>query len=175
MARPKSKIDPKTLENAESELKNLKHSKLSIQLKAIIASFDNTVGEVAKIFQVTERTVFRWVDRFTENGIDGLRDKPKGHFSAKLSQEHLNEIENWILSGKSAAGQSICWTLGRLQNEVETTFEISISTTALWNYLEKMNLVLRKPRPEHASADKQLQSEFKKNRRKSRKIFWRTK
>jgi len=125
------------------------------------------VEQVAKIFQVTVRTVSRWVDRFKENGIDGLRDKAKGHFRSKLSQENLNEIENWILSGKSAAGQSIYWTLGRLQNEVETTFEITISTTALWNYLEKMNLVLRKPRPEHFSADKQLQSEFKKNRRKS--------
>jgi transposase len=167
MARPKSKIDPKTLENAETELKKLAHSKLSLQLKAIIASSDNTVQEVAKIFKVADRTVFRWVDRFTESGIDGLRDRPKGHLSSKLSQEHLNEIENWILSGKNAAGQSICWTLGRLQNEVETTFEISIGITALWNYLGKMNLVLRKPRPEHASADKQLQSEFKKNRRKS--------
>lgn len=167
MARPKSKIDPKTLEKAESELKKLDHSKLSLQLKAIIASSDNTVEQVAKIFKVTVRTVFRWVDRFKENGIDGLRDKPKGHFSPKLSQEHLNRIENWILSGKSASGQPIYWTLGRLQNEVETTFEIIISTTALWNYLEKMNLVLRKPRPEHASADKQLQAEFKKNRRKS--------
>jgi len=162
MARPKSKIEPKTLENAESELKKLDQSKLSLQLKAIIASSDNPVKQVAKIFQVTERTVFRWVDRFSENGIDGLLDKPKGHFSSKLSNEHLNEIENWILSGKNAAGQSIYWTLGRLQNEVEKTFEIIISTTALWNYLEKMNLVLRKPRPEHASADKQLQSEFKK-------------
>lgn len=167
MARPKSKIDPQTLEKAESELKKLGHSKLSLRLKAIIASYHNPVAQVATIFQVTDRSIFHWVDRFKENGIDGLRDKPKGHFSSKLSPEHLEEIEKWILTGQNTSGQSTYWTLGKLKNEVKLTYEITISTTSLWNHLKKMNLVLRKPRPTHAKADEQLQAEFKKNRRKS--------
>ncbi len=167
MARPKHKIDPLTLKKAESELEKLDHSKLALQLKAIIASAYNPVEQVAKIFQISTRSIFRWIVRFENNGIAGLIDKPKGHFSSKLSEDHLKEIEAWILSGKNAVGKSVHWTLGKLQKEVAKVFKITISTTALWNHLKKMNLVLKRPRPEHTSSDKQLQSQFKKNSQKS--------
>ena len=55
MARPKVTIDLETVAKAEEELAEIKDSKLSIQLKAIIAAREHPVENVAKILKISAR------------------------------------------------------------------------------------------------------------------------
>jgi transposase len=162
MARPKVNIDPETVAKAEEELEKIKDSKLSIQLKAIIAAAEHPVENVADILKVSARSVFRWITRFKEGSVEALRDRPKGHMRSKLTEEHKKEIEQWIVHSKNSQGETVHWTLKKLQGEVEREFEIPIGTTPLWKHLKKMGLVLKKPRPVHAKADIKAQDAFKK-------------
>jgi transposase len=163
MPRPKLNIDPETVRKAEKELSRIKESKLTIQLKGIIAASIHPVHQIAEIFQVSPRSIFRWVTKFKEEGIAGLRDQPKGHMRSKLNDEQKMRIEEWLISGRNAQGERIHWTLGKLKREIEKEFDVGIGTTPLWKHIRGMGLVLKKPRPIHAKANKEDQEEFKKN------------
>ena len=165
MARPKINIDLETVTRAEEELEKIKDSKLSIQLKAIIAAAEHPVENVAKILKISARSIFRWVTKFKEEGVEGLRDRPKGHMRSKLTEDHKKDIEQWIVRGKNVRGEPVHWTLKKLKKEIEKEIRVTIGTTPLWKHLKKMNLVLKKPQPVHAKTEINAQEAFKKNSR----------
>lgn len=163
MARPKVIVDQKLKLKAEKELKNFKESKIFKQLLAISAAADHPVDQVAKIFQTTKQSVYNWVKRFKENGIEGLHDLPKGHNPSKLSPDQRQTIKKWITTSQDAHGNRINWTLGKLQIEILKQFGIKLSTTTIWNHLKELKLTLLRPRPRHEKANQQIQDDFKKN------------
>ena len=163
MARPKVNVDPKTVAKAKEELEKIKDSKLSIQLKAIIAAAEHPVEHVADILKVSARSIYRWIMKFKEGSVEGLRDRPKGHMRSKLAEDHKKDIEQWIVSSKNVQGETVHWTLQKLKKELEKEFGVDIGTTPLWKYLKKIGLVLKKPRPVHAKADINAQEAFRKN------------
>lgn len=162
MARPKSNVDAKTVAMAEEALGQIKDSKLSIQLKAIIAAAEHPVEKVAKILKVSARSIFRWITKFKEEGIEGLRDRPKGHMRSKLTEDQKRRLEQWVIRGKNVQGEPVHWTLKKLKRELGDEFRVDIGTTPLWKHLKKIGLVLKKPRPLHAKADINAQEAFKK-------------
>ena len=165
MARPKSNVNAKTVARAEEALEQIKDNKLSIQLKAIIAAAEHPVENVAKILKVSARSIFRWITKFKEEGIEGLRDRPKGHMRSKLTEDHKRCLEQWVVKGKNVRGEAVHWTLKKLRRELGNEFGVQMGTTPLWKHLKKIGLVLKKPRPLHAKADINAQETFKKNLR----------
>ena len=147
MARPKINVDSETIAKAEEELKKIKDSKLSIQLKAIIATAEHPVENVANVLKVSARSIFRWITKFKEGSVEALRDRPKVHMRSKLTEEHKKEIEQWIVSGKNAQGKTVHWTLKGLRKEAEKEFGIHIGTTPLWKQLKKNGFGLKKASP----------------------------
>ena len=148
---------------AEKEFNKIKDGKLATQLRAIMAFEDNTAEQIAKIFKVSVRTVFRWINKFSNEGIDGLKDQPKGHYQQKLTEPQKDQVRNWITTGTNSHGESVHWTLEKLSREIYFEFNVTLTTTAIWKNLRKMNLTLKRPRPVHHKADKKAQEEFKKN------------
>ena len=148
---------------AEKEFNNIKDGKLATQLRAIIAFEDNTAEQIATIFKVSARTVFRWINKFANEGINGLKDLPKGHYQSKLTEQQKEHLKSWIISGTNSIGESVHWTLEKLALEIHAEFGVTLTTTAIWKNLKKMNLTLKKPRPVHHQADKEAQEDFKKN------------
>jgi len=163
MARPKKSIDRETILRAEERFDGLREGKLAMQLRGIIAFGDNSAEEVAQILRISPRSIFRWVRRFKENDIDGLMEKPKGHYKPKLTEEQRAQVREWIGRGRNSKGEAIYWTLQKLKSEVYEEFGVTISTTALWQNLNKMGLAIRRPRPIHHKADERQQENFKKN------------
>lgn len=163
MSRPKLNVDPGTVRKAEEELCKIKESKLAIQLQGIIAAARHPVHQIADIFHVSPRSIFRWITKFKEQGITGLRDQPKGHMKSKLNDAQKMVIEEWLIAGKNASGERIHWTLNKLKREIEKEFAVTIGTTPLWNHVHRMGLVLKKPRPLHDKANTEEQEAFKKN------------
>ncbi len=152
-----------TARAAEREFNKIKDGKLATQLRAIMAFEENTVEEIAKIFKVSVRTIFRWINRFSHHGIDGLKDQPKGHYQPKLTEPQKETVKLWIIHGANSAGEPVHWTLEKLKYEILTQFGVELTTTGLWKILKKLNLTLKKPRPVHHQADKKAQDAFKKN------------
>ena len=167
MARPKKSINNNLVKKAKEAQASLNDCKLSLKLQAIIAYSDNPVKEVANIIGVSENMIFLWLRKFKKQGIEGLRDKPKGHKAALLTDNDKIVIKKWILSSKNSKGRQILWTLDKLQSEIKNELNVQIGITALWNNLKSMDLKLKRPRPSHAKSNPEEQTQFKKNEKTS--------
>lgn len=163
MARLKKSIDREIILKAEEEFGKLSEGKVAVRLRGIIAFGDFSAEEVASVLKVSRRSIFRWVNEFREKGIYGLREKDKGHYKSKLTEEQKKQIKEWIKSGSDCKGEKVHWTLKKLNVAVYREFEVVISTTSLWRNLRKMGLVIKSPRPIHHKADKGQQEDSKKN------------
>ncbi len=138
MGRKKSMIDAALVASAEQALANIKDGYVAIRLLAIINYSEDTAKTVSKFFKVDIRTIFRWVKRFKEHGIEGLRDRPKGHKPSILSAEMKSQLKDWIVSMKDSDGNDVVWTLGRMQKELRSRYSVEISKPALSNNLKKL-------------------------------------
>lgn len=163
MPKSQTTLNIATIEQAEQELKKIKSSKICIKLMAIIALKENSIETICSFFKINRMTLYRWAKKFSENGVNGLKDLSKGHNPSKLEEEHKLIIRNWIVTGKDSCGNSVNWTLKRLQKELKKEFQIEISVMPLWTHLKKMRLAVKKPRPTREKTDKKIQEDFKKN------------
>ena len=119
MSYQSQNITPEVLLKAEEEFNKINDGKLATQLRAIMAFEDNSAEHIAKIFKVSIRTIFRWINRFIEHGVEGLKDQPKGHYSPKLTEHQKNRIKSWIVEGVNSEGTKINWTLNKLRLEID--------------------------------------------------------
>jgi len=118
---------------------------------------------VADIMGVHPTTVWRWSKRFKEDGVDGLRDRPKGHNPSKLGTEHRRIIFEWLNKSENAEGDCVHWTIPLLKEEVQRVFGIGMGKTPLWLMVRKLGFRQKVPRPRHTKADREEQEVFKKN------------
>jgi len=164
MARPKEIIDQELALEAKRQLEKFKNHRIYLKLLAITKTLDVPIIGVAKFFQVSRETIFRWIKNFREHGIEGLFDRSKGHNPSKLNNEHKQQIAHWLETGTNAQGEASHWTLEKLRLEIKEQFGINITIMPLWNHLRKMGFKQKIPRPVHAKADRQTQELFKKNK-----------
>ena len=167
MGRKKSVIDAALVASAEQALADIKDGYVAIRLLAIINYSEDTAKNISNFLKVDIRTLFRWVKKFKEDGIEGLRDSPKGHKPSILTAEMKAQLKDWVISMKDIEGNDLVWTLGKLQKELRRKYSVEISVPALSNNLKKLRIVLRRPRPTHQNADAEKQDTFKKNSTRS--------
>jgi transposase len=160
MARPKVVIDATLAEKAEAALKTLPDCKACIRLKAIISSAHYPISLVSSVFGTDRTTLWRWIKRFSSQGIAGLADEAKGHKPAKLGAAQRQQVATWLAEGRDSQGTPIFWTLQKLMLAIETEFGISLGQTATWDLVHQLGFRQKVPRPRHTKADKQVQESF---------------
>jgi len=165
MSRPKDQSLQVVFQQAVQALSEIKDSKLAIKLFAIKGYSNHQAKEMAALFNVQTRTIYRWVQLFRKSGLAGLQDNPKGHRKAILDDGHKQKISEWLDTGRTPDGKEINWTLGALCRYIYSEFDVVIKKSALSNTLHKMRYVIRKPRPTHANGSEEERSSFKKNSR----------
>lgn len=162
MPRPKDQSLQVVFQQAVQALSEIKDSQLTIKLLAIRGYSNHQAKEMAALFNVQTRTIYRWVQIFRKNGIAGLQNNPKGHRKAILDEDHKQKISEWLDTGRTPDGKEINWTLDALCRYILSEFGIVIRKSALSNTLHKMRYVIRKPRPAHAKGSEEERSSFKK-------------
>jgi transposase len=165
MARPKGIVDQELIDAAKAELKKSAGHPISLRLLAIVRSGDYSQTEIAAFCGVSRGTVWRWITRFRNGGVEGLFDRPKGHNPSKLQEKHRCQIARWLEKSKDSRGKPIHWTLAKLRQEIAGQFGIEITVMPLWSHLQKMGFRQKVPRPLHTGADPLRQEAFKKKRR----------
>jgi len=162
MAGRRSNVTPELALKALQEMNNYREGKVYRRLLAIAKSAEFKVGDVAKFLGFSRSNVSLWIKKFSEGGVENLKDRPKGHYQSKLNEFHKQQISQWLVSQKDADGVSVHWTVKKLCVEIKRVFGISITHTPLRLHLHKMGFVQKVPRPAHIKADKKKQDEFQK-------------
>lgn len=88
------KIDKETESELYKFIENSDKPREKRRTLAILMSNDNhTVQEIAKKLKVNQDAVYDWLIRFTNLGIEGLKDKPIPGRPKKLKIEHEKDIK----------------------------------------------------------------------------------
>jgi len=135
---PSSKRNLELGKKAEAELSGTRDPVLRIKLRAIASAAHHPVQEVADIMGVSRQTIRRGMKNYRETGLEGLRDRPKGHRRPKLTREQLDKVAGWLYDGKRHSGEEVDWTLEKLQDEILKQFDVKLGITPLWRWVRKM-------------------------------------
>jgi putative transposase len=121
--------------------------------------------EAALMVKVKLRTLMKWVKRFKESGIDGLKDQPGRGKKPHLPNEYFEAFRQSVLelqanrSGGRIKGKDV---LELMQKK----FGISPSRSSVYDTLKRAELVWITGRSQHPKSDPELQEAFKKTSKK---------
>jgi len=136
---------------------------------------------VAQAYGVSRLTVYRWLERFEKDGVEGLERKPgsgRPRILEELTEEELKAI---VLRRASDFGfESDLWTVGRLRGVIKEHYEIDLSNNTVWRRLREAGLTYQKPEREYYEIDEKTRQawlakdvpEIRKTVRKHRAILY---
>ena len=109
---------------------------------------------VALFCNVHEHTLIEWINRFNEEGIDGLIDRERRGAPRKISREQMQREVIPLLNQPAQAGQEH-WTAIKLHGYLTTELALELSYPTLTRYLHEHGFVTRIPRPMPEPSDRQ--------------------
>jgi transposase len=124
-----------------------------------------TKNEVAHMFQVSLTALRKWLLRFLNGGIDGLRPKAGKGRKRKLPSEQEEEFRQQVerlqesLEGGRVRGQDV-------QVLLKEKFCVDHALPSVYHVLERCGLSWISARSKHPKANLEAQEDFKKNSRK---------
>ena len=120
--------------------------------------------EVSEMLGDAPRTVEYWINRFLEDGLSGLADAERPGRPSKLSANQIEQIGAALRAEPHAAVlEGKVWDGKTLSEYIAKTYQVDLSIRQCQRLFRQLGFRLRKPRPQIACADPELQEMFKKN------------
>lgn len=119
------------------------------------------VCDVGIAVLVTPRTIENWINRYNQDGRDGLREKPRTGAPVKLK----NDIDfcRRIDAGADVKNDKVSTLHGKeIQRILKDDFGAEYALSGVYCLLHRLGYSSLKPRPYHYKADASAQEAFKK-------------
>ena len=127
-------------------------------------------GQAAQCVGMTRQTLRDWVQRYNDEGLEGIRDKPKGCRKRALTAEQERKIETLITTETN--GAFVRWRRVDVQAEIEKRFGVVVCERTVSNVLRRLDFRHISTRPLHPETDADAQEAFKKTLpTRSRKLY----
>lgn len=123
----------------ESYFERIKDSKNPVRIRLKLLDYLHqcqSVSETARRFGVSRQIIRKWEKRFEEQGIDGLKDKPKT--PKKRKTVITEEVKDLILKIKLEHQE---YGPRRIKNVLKELYNINISEHPIYNLLKAIGLV----------------------------------
>jgi transposase len=122
-----------------------------------------TCQEIADLFGEDRRTVQRWVRRFEEHGLEGMRDGERPGRPTGLDAKQWACLERDLRRDASDFGHvGHLWDGKLLSAHLEQRYNVILGVRQCQRIFKQMGFRLRKPRPQVAQSDPVLVAAFKK-------------
>ena len=125
-----------------------------------------TCPEVGRLLGDAPRTVEYWVQRFEERGLAGLSESARPGRPSRLSAGQVERIETVLRQSPMTFGLSTnIWDGKTLSAWIAQQWDLELGTRQCQRLFRQLGFRLRKPRPQVAHADPELQRTHKKTPR----------
>jgi transposase len=125
-----------------------------------------TCPQVAELLGDSPRTVVNWVQRFETDGLAGLSEGQRSGRPSRLSAPQLSRVEAALRSSPTVFGlPTQMWDGPTLSAYVGQQLGVKLKMRQCQRLFRQLGFRLRKPRPQVAQADPQLQAAHKKTPR----------
>lgn len=139
-----------------------KNARMRIRLIALGHIHDGSNrAQTAKFLRVSRGTVNKWVQRFIDDGIDGLKEKPRSGRPSSLSKEQLLQLKEYVIANsiKSTGGRL---KGGLLVDYIYEEFGVLYSLDNVYRLLHQLGFSWITSRSKHPKQDQKSQEAFKK-------------
>lgn len=120
-------------------------------------------SQAARLAGMTGQTLCDWVHRYNACGVEGLRDRPKGHTKRALTPTQEKKLE--AIVEQTPEGTLIRWRRVDLKAVIEKEFGVTYHERSVGKVLRRLGFVRLSVRPLHPEADLEAQRAFKKTSR----------
>lgn len=115
----------------------------------------------AKYLKVSRRIVNDWVRRFNDEGLEGLKEKPRTGRPSGLSDNQLEQLKRHVLA------HSIKETGGRINAQllveyIQENFQVDYGIHNVYRLLHQLNFSWVTSRSKHPKQSEEAQADFKK-------------
>jgi|WetSurMetagenome_2_1015567.scaffolds.fasta_scaffold265587_1 putative transposase len=161
-----SHVDERIVLLAEKDLEFLPDGAVAMRLLAIISAGRGLgLDEIATFLRTTRQSVAKWIRKYKNDGLQGIRDRPKGHRKKRLSRTQEEQIQGWLDQSQSPAGEPYHWTVDKIKIAIEEQFGVEYSRSRVGYLIQEWGFKPKVPRPKHTQSDKTAQEAFKKTLR----------
>jgi transposase len=116
--------------------------------------------QAARTVGMTRQTLRDWVRRYNDEGIDGIRNKPKGRPKRALTPKQEQEIETLVTTAPD--GVLVRWRRVDIQSEIKKRFDVVVCERTVGLLLNRLGFRRISVRPVHLETDAATQEAFKK-------------
>ena len=159
---------PIRTERDAAELRRLarreRDGRVSARLLALANALDGLPREeAARLAGMTGQTLGDWVHRYNEEGVEGLRDRPRPGRPCALDEGQQAALKALVLKApKLERDGCVAWRARDLCDVVERRFGVRYREAGMLRLLKGLDLSWQKARPVHPEADPGAQERFKK-------------
>ena len=138
-------------------------AKARIRLQALVlAKQGRTSVEIARTLDAGNRSVQKWVQRYNQQGVEGLQHRPGQGRHGKLSAPDRTRLCARIEAGPCEE-DSVCSLRGKdIQGILQKEFGKLYHLNGVYRLLHRLGYSSLAPRPQHRHADPEAQEAFKK-------------
>ena len=130
-------------------LKKTNDKRLSIRIRIVLMNFGgHKASVIADSVGCSDKTVRRWVDRFTEEGIAGLHDRREDNGDLKLDEAYLGRLKEIVdLTPREFGYDRPTWTRELLVEVMNCETGVRIHPATMSRALKKIKARRGRPRP----------------------------
>ena len=122
-----------------------------------------TSPQVAELLGDSPRTVVNWVQRFEAQGLAGLSESERPGRPSRLNEEQLTKVEKALRGSPVKFGlPTQMWDGPTLSEFLRRELGVKLKVRQCQRLFRQLGFRLRKPRPQVAQADPELQAAHKK-------------
>lgn len=117
--------------------------------------------QTAKFLKVSRGAVNKWVQLFINDGIDGLKEKPRSGRPSALSEAQLSQLKEYVITNSiKPTGGRLKGT--RLVDYINQEFNVLYSVDNIYRVLHQLGFSWLTRRSKHPQQDLEAQEAFKK-------------
>lgn len=136
----KIQITAMTASDIEALLKSKEEFRIASRLISILSLAKGESSRKAQeLLLLSHNQILIWAKRFNEQGLDGLKDKPKSGRKSKITSEQLSILRKIITeeSPTKYGYESKTWTAKILVDMIKNQFNITYSDDMVYVILKK--------------------------------------
>ena len=131
-------------------------------LALALAKQGRTAVHAAELLGMSRRIVQKWVQRYNEDGLAGLSDRPGRGRTCKLSADQQRQLQKRIEAGPRKE-DGVCALRGTdVQTILEREFGVLYHLNGVYALLHRLGYSSLMPRPRHQKTDPKVQAGLKK-------------
>ena len=117
-------------------------------------------GAAARAAGMDRQTLCDWVHRYNKEGLEGLRNRPKGRPERRLTHEQEKEIAAMV--SKAPTGTLVRWRCADIKAEIEKRYGVTLHESTVGTLLRRLGFRRMSARPLHPQNDPEALESFKK-------------